>query len=144
TRTQKRYDSSPSTGSRSTASRSRCSSTRRSHATSCSSSSPASRPNRSRPKRWASSARSGPTRGGSLHRMTPGAPEWPLRTERLDLRPYRETDLEVFHAMRSDPEVVRYLSEDPLTLDESRERLAARLGLRALAAENDWLPAAIV
>jgi RimJ/RimL family protein N-acetyltransferase len=76
--------------------------------------------------------------------MTPGAPEWPLRTERLDLRPYQESDLEIFHAMRSDPEVVRYLYEDAQTLDESREKLAARLGLRALVAEGDWLPAAIV
>jgi RimJ/RimL family protein N-acetyltransferase len=76
--------------------------------------------------------------------MTPGAPDWPLRTERLELRPYRESDLEVFHAMRSDPEVARYLYEDPHTLEQSREKLAARLGLRELAAENDWLPAAIV
>ena len=76
--------------------------------------------------------------------MTPGAPDWPLRTERLDLRPYLESDLEVFHAMRADPEVVRYLYEGPMTLDEARERLAARLGPRTLAAEDDWLPAAIV
>lgn len=76
--------------------------------------------------------------------MTPGAPEWPLRTERLELRPYRDSDLEVFHAMRSDPEVVRYLYEDIETLDQSREKLAARMGLRRLESEGDWLPVAIV
>jgi RimJ/RimL family protein N-acetyltransferase len=31
-----------------------------------------------------------------------------------------------------------------LSLDESREKLAARLGSQALAAEDDWLPAVIV
>lgn len=76
--------------------------------------------------------------------MTPGAPEWPLRTERLDLRPHLESDLEVFHAIRSDPEVARYLYEDALTPAQSREKLAARLGVRELAAENDWLAAVIV
>jgi RimJ/RimL family protein N-acetyltransferase len=76
--------------------------------------------------------------------MKPGAPEWPLRTGRLDLRPHLESDLEVFHTIRSDPEVARYLYEDPLTLDQSREKLAARLGMRRLSAEKDWLPAVIV
>jgi RimJ/RimL family protein N-acetyltransferase len=76
--------------------------------------------------------------------MTPGAPDWPLRTERLDLRPHLESDLEVFHEIRSDPDVARYLYEDTLTLDESREKLGARLAMHGLTAENDWMPAAIV
>jgi RimJ/RimL family protein N-acetyltransferase len=76
--------------------------------------------------------------------MTQAAPEWPLRTERLDLRPHLESDLEFFHATRSDPEVVRYLYEEPATLEQSQQKLAARLEMRGLQAEDDWLPAAIV
>jgi RimJ/RimL family protein N-acetyltransferase len=72
------------------------------------------------------------------------APDWPLRTERLELRPHDAGDLEAFHAIRSNPEVARYLYNEPLSLDEARAKLDLRIGARALAAENDWLPAAIV
>ena len=76
--------------------------------------------------------------------MTPGVPEWPLRTERLDLRPHLESDLAVFHEIRSDPEVARYLSDGPMTLEQAREKLAVRLAARELAAEDDWVSSVIV
>jgi RimJ/RimL family protein N-acetyltransferase len=76
--------------------------------------------------------------------MTQAAPEWPLRTERLDLRPHLESDLEVFHATRSDPEVARYLHDEPMTLEQAREKLAARLAALQLDAEDDWLATVIV
>jgi len=38
--------------------------------------------------------------------------EAPIETERLLLRPYRESDLDDLYAIRSRPEVVRYLYGD--------------------------------
>ena len=52
-----------------------------------------------------------------------------LTTARLRLEPLSDAHLEGFHAMNSDPEVMRYLSGEPETLDESRaivERVKAR------------------
>jgi aminoglycoside 6'-N-acetyltransferase len=44
----------------------------------------------------------------------------PLKTERIHLRPFQESDLEVFAAYRSDPEVARYQSWDaPFSLDQA-------------------------
>ncbi len=34
-------------------------------------------------------------------------PEYPIETERLLLRPYREADVDVLHDIQSRPEVVR-------------------------------------
>ena len=76
--------------------------------------------------------------------MTVGAPEWPLETERLVLRPYERGDLEAYHATRSNPDVVRYLYDDPLTLEKAREKLDLLMRSTTLAAEDDWLAAAIV
>jgi RimJ/RimL family protein N-acetyltransferase len=76
--------------------------------------------------------------------VTVGAPDWPLETERLALRPYDEGDVAAFHAIRSQPEVVRYLYEEPLTLEQAREKVKVLAGSRALEAEDQWLAAAIV
>jgi RimJ/RimL family protein N-acetyltransferase len=76
--------------------------------------------------------------------MPPGAPEWPLRTERLDLRPPLESDLDAFYEMRSDPEVARYLYDDPMTVERAREKLAVRIAGSELAAEDDWLATVVV
>jgi RimJ/RimL family protein N-acetyltransferase len=76
--------------------------------------------------------------------VTAGAPDWPLETERLVLRPYVRGDLEAYHAIRSQPEVVRYLYGDPLTLEGAREKLDLLIRSATLSAEDDWLAAAIV
>jgi RimJ/RimL family protein N-acetyltransferase len=49
-------------------------------------------------------------------------PDYPIRTARLVLRPYRTDDVDDFHACRSIPEVYRYLYGDPL------DRATSRLG----------------
>lgn len=52
-----------------------------------------------------------------------------LTTARLRLEPLADVHLEAFNAMNSDPEVMRYLSGKPETLEESRaviERIKAR------------------
>lgn len=49
-------------------------------------------------------------------------PGVPLRTERLQLRPYRDSDTEAVFEIRSDPRVMRFWSTPPLTdLEQARE-----------------------
>src|SRR5579862_7099585 len=50
-----------------------------------------------------------------------------LETERLILRPIRETDLDDLCALYSDPEVMRYLNTGVLNRDETRIRLQRML-----------------
>ena len=54
------------------------------------------------------------------------APEYPIRTERLMLRPLRPSDAEQMVVYKSDADAVRYVPYDPLTLAEVEERLATR------------------
>jgi RimJ/RimL family protein N-acetyltransferase len=75
--------------------------------------------------------------------VTVAAPDWPLETERLVLRPYDEDDVDAFHAVRSQPEVVRYLYEEPLTFEQARDKVTMLIGSRALESEDDWLSATI-
>lgn len=63
----------------------------------------------------------------------------PLRTERLLLRPYTAADFGALYAMRSDPEVARYLYWEPQTEDEVRETLARKEASTLLRAEGDVL-----
>jgi RimJ/RimL family protein N-acetyltransferase len=70
-------------------------------------------------------------------------PDYPIVTERLLLRPYRESDLEALYAIRSRDDVMRYLYEEPLTRDEARENLMQRVGRDALRREGDELKLAI-
>ena len=60
-----------------------------------------------------------------------------LRTPRLTLRPWRESDLEPLTAILSDPEVTRHLFGEgrPLNADEAREAY----GRRVASWENDGL-----
>ena len=72
------------------------------------------------------------------------SPDWPLETSRLTLRPFVEGDFEAMHAMRSDPEVARYLYGETLSEDETRDLLAKKIATPAWAREGDWLSAAVV
>lgn len=71
------------------------------------------------------------------------APAWPLETERLVLRPWRDDDLEALHEIYGDERVVRWLYHDARTRDETRELLAGKIAGAALHAEGDWLSAAV-
>jgi len=51
-------------------------------------------------------------------------PDYPVRTARLALRPWRSEDLEDYVAIRTDPEVARHIPGHPLTRDESIEWFA--------------------
>jgi RimJ/RimL family protein N-acetyltransferase len=73
------------------------------------------------------------------------SPDWPLETDRLTLRPFVEADLEAMHAIRSDPDVARYLYREPFqTLDETRGFLEQRMATPGWEREGDWLSVAAV
>jgi RimJ/RimL family protein N-acetyltransferase len=67
----------------------------------------------------------------------------PLETERLLLRPYTDGDFEALYAMRSSPEVVRYLYWEAQTEDEVRERLAKKVASVSIRSEGDVLALAV-
>lgn len=50
-------------------------------------------------------------------------PTFPLRTERLLLRPFVDTDLDAFHDIYRREEVARYLYAEPRSLEQSSEYL---------------------
>lgn len=52
------------------------------------------------------------------------APEYPIRTARLLLRPITIDDAAAMHAYKSDPDVVRYVPYAPLDLAEVERRIA--------------------
>ena len=72
------------------------------------------------------------------------SPDWPVETSRLTLRPFVEGDLDAVHAMRSDPDVVRYLYGEVQSRDETRTSLAQKIAAPAWVQEGDWLSAAVV
>lgn len=51
---------------------------------------------------------------------SPVSPAWPLRTERLVLRPWEEKDFDAFFEMQSDEAVARWLHNDARDEAESR------------------------
>lgn len=63
----------------------------------------------------------------------------PIETERLRLRPFASTDFETLFAIRSDPEVARYLYWGPQTEDEVRATLARKMAGTAIREEGDVL-----
>ncbi|MHA6693511.1 GNAT family N-acetyltransferase [Homoserinimonas sp. A520] len=74
----------------------------------------------------------------------PWAPTYPIRTERLLLRPHLETDLDDLVLFHSDPEVTRYIPWPVRNRVETRAALLMRLDKGTAAAEGDWLILAIV
>jgi RimJ/RimL family protein N-acetyltransferase len=66
-----------------------------------------------------------------------------IETERLLLRPWRDSDLDDLHAMRSRPDVVRYLYGDVRSREECAEMLAERRTQTSVAAEGDGLALAV-
>ncbi|GAA2612084.1 GNAT family protein [Dactylosporangium fulvum] len=66
-------------------------------------------------------------------------PTYPLRTERLVLRPFAEDDLADLHALTGDPEVVRYLYWEVHDEEQTREGLRRRTSQGELTEEGQWL-----
>src|SRR5919205_495280 len=71
------------------------------------------------------------------------APSWPLETQRLVLRPLEERDFDAFAAVNADPEVARWLYNEPRTRAEAREHFE-RKRRPVLEREDDWLSCAAI
>lgn len=71
------------------------------------------------------------------------SPVYPVRTERLDLRPHRESDLDDLVAFHSLPEVVRYVPWPLRDRDQTRAALQVKLGQDRLRAPGQWLVLAV-
>ena len=65
-------------------------------------------------------------------RQVPFRPEYPLRTQRLLLRPYAHGDVDGLYAYQRLPEVHRYLYTEPRTRAEVEAIVAERAGLAVL------------
>lgn len=70
-------------------------------------------------------------------------PEYPVRTDRLLLRPFRGDDLDGLYAIQSLPAVARYLYWEARTLDEVRIVLADRIKQDRIAEEGEKLNLAL-
>jgi len=64
---------------------------------------------------------------------------FPLRTPRLDLRPYEPGDLDLVRALHTREDVTRYLYWDVMTEDEVRDTLQKKIGRLALRTEGNGL-----
>ncbi len=71
------------------------------------------------------------------------APDWPILTARLSLRPYADGDFDGLYAIQSSDEVARWLYNDALDQEKTRDLLARKVRGSALEAEGDWLSAAV-
>jgi RimJ/RimL family protein N-acetyltransferase len=71
-------------------------------------------------------------------------PDFPIRTDRLDLRPFETTDFAALHAYQSRADVTRYLYFGPQDEMASRESLAKKQQRTALRAQWDVLNPAVV
>lgn len=66
-------------------------------------------------------------------------PAFPIVTDRLALRPFKEDDLEFLADVWSRPEVVQHLYEDVQTRGQVAATLAKRTGMDTIRAEGDRL-----
>ncbi|WP_207481930.1 GNAT family N-acetyltransferase [Microbacterium sp. SD291] len=65
------------------------------------------------------------------------APAYPIRTDRLLLRPLTPEDAEPMHAYKSDAESVRYVPYGRLTLADIEERIATRWATTRFEKQDD-------
>jgi RimJ/RimL family protein N-acetyltransferase len=71
------------------------------------------------------------------------APDWPIVTERLVLRPYGEADFDALYAIQSSDEVARWLYNDARDEAETRDLLARKIRGAVLEGEGEWLSTAV-
>jgi RimJ/RimL family protein N-acetyltransferase len=66
-------------------------------------------------------------------------PDYPVLTDRLALRPFRDDDLDAFHDIQRRPDVVRFLYWEPRSRDEAAEMLGRRMRKTSIDKEGDGL-----
>ena len=69
---------------------------------------------------------------------------YPVKTARLLLRPYTDSDFDDLYAIQSRPDVTRYLYWGPRNRTEVGESLAQRMRLTGFTEEGDGLTLAVV
>jgi RimJ/RimL family protein N-acetyltransferase len=62
----------------------------------------------------------------------PFQPEYPIRTARLLLRPYRPGDIDAVYAYERLPETARYLANEPMSRAEAQALVTRRIGSSTL------------
>ncbi len=65
------------------------------------------------------------------------APDYPIVTERLRLRPFSRRDVDSVYSYRSRPDVAQFLFDPPMTHDQCAEAVRLRTGQIAFSAEGD-------
>ena len=70
-------------------------------------------------------------------------PDYPIRTERLALRPFTRGDVDAVFAYRRREDVARYLFDVPLSRDECALAVQQRIGQIALEQEGDKIILAV-
>lgn len=71
-------------------------------------------------------------------------PDWPLRTERLTLRPWEDGDFDAFFEMQRDVESARWLYNEPRDEENARRIFELKKAGHELVEEDQWLSAAAV
>jgi RimJ/RimL family protein N-acetyltransferase len=71
-------------------------------------------------------------------------PDYPIQTERLTLRAFREDDFAGLYAIQSRPDVARYLYWSARDEAGVRESLALKMRGATLTDEGHWLSVAVV
>jgi RimJ/RimL family protein N-acetyltransferase len=71
-------------------------------------------------------------------------PAYPLRTERLELRPFTADDVGALHAILSREDVARWVYHEPSDEDEVGQTVAKRMGHTSISEPGDRLDLAVV
>jgi RimJ/RimL family protein N-acetyltransferase len=71
------------------------------------------------------------------------APDYPIVTERLALRPFSRGDVDAVYSYRSREDVSEYLFDQPMTHEECAEAVRARAGQIAFSNEGDKIVLAV-
>ena len=71
------------------------------------------------------------------------APDYPILTERLTLRPFSRRDVDAVYSYRSRADVSEFLFDHPMTHDECAEAVRARAGQIGFTSEGDKIVLAV-
>jgi RimJ/RimL family protein N-acetyltransferase len=71
-------------------------------------------------------------------------PDFPIRTERLELRPFTPDDFAALHSWQSRPDVVRYLYGEARTPEQTADNLAGKIAVTWPPKGGEWLFLAVV
>lgn len=70
-------------------------------------------------------------------------PQWPLPTDRLQLRPHLDDDAGWLHELHSRPDVARYLLDEPWSPDDAHRKVTERATKTGLGTESGALSVVI-